>query len=69
MRNKNNVSSFLTEHIDSGCYDYDLIVIGGGSGGLACSKEGALVVNLIWISVTLLIYFNSCCIGKESGCS
>ncbi len=53
MRNKNNVSSFLTEHIDSGCYDYDLIVIGGGSGGLACSKEGALVVNLIWISVTL----------------
>jgi thioredoxin reductase (NADPH) len=26
---------------DSGTYDYDLIVIGGGSGGLACSKEAA----------------------------
>ena len=25
-----------------GIYDYDLIVIGGGSGGLACSKEGQL---------------------------
>lgn len=24
-------------------YDYDLIVVGGGSGGLACSKEGELV--------------------------
>jgi thioredoxin reductase len=24
-------------------YDYDLIVIGGGSGGLACSKEAALL--------------------------
>uniref|UniRef100_A0A674MRY4 Thioredoxin reductase 2 n=1 Tax=Takifugu rubripes TaxID=31033 RepID=A0A674MRY4_TAKRU len=24
-------------------YDYDLVVIGGGSGGLACSKEAALV--------------------------
>ena len=23
-----------------GKYDYDLLVIGGGSGGLACSKEG-----------------------------
>ena len=22
-------------------YDYDLIVIGGGSGGLACAKEAA----------------------------
>ena len=24
-----------------GKYDYDLFVIGGGSGGLACSKEAA----------------------------
>jgi pyruvate/2-oxoglutarate dehydrogenase complex dihydrolipoamide dehydrogenase (E3) component len=27
----------------SGSYQYDLIVIGGGSGGLACSKEAALL--------------------------
>eukprot|EP00064_Thunnus_orientalis_P007354 superscaffoldBa00000810_g7374 len=26
---------------DRGKYDYDLVVIGGGSGGLACSKEAA----------------------------
>ena len=24
--------------VDEGIYDYDLVVIGGGSGGLACSK-------------------------------
>uniref|UniRef100_H3B6J5 thioredoxin-disulfide reductase (NADPH) n=1 Tax=Latimeria chalumnae TaxID=7897 RepID=H3B6J5_LATCH len=28
---------------DHSKYDYDLIVIGGGSGGLACSKEAALL--------------------------
>lgn len=26
---------------DEGTYDYDLVVIGGGSGGLACSKAAA----------------------------
>ena len=24
-------------------FDYDLVVVGGGSGGLACSKEAALL--------------------------
>lgn len=27
----------------SGKFDYDVVVIGGGSGGLACSKEGKLL--------------------------
>lgn len=30
-------------HLIDGSYDYDLAVIGGGSGGLACAKEA---VNL-----------------------
>ena len=27
-------------------YDYDLLVVGGGSGGLACAKEGKAVVEI-----------------------
>uniref|UniRef100_A0A8C7JPM4 thioredoxin-disulfide reductase (NADPH) n=1 Tax=Oncorhynchus kisutch TaxID=8019 RepID=A0A8C7JPM4_ONCKI len=30
-------------------YDYDLIVIGGGSGGLACSKEAALLGKKVMV--------------------
>ncbi|XP_048343941.1 thioredoxin reductase 3 [Sphaerodactylus townsendi] len=30
-------------------YDYDLIVIGGGSGGLACSKEAALLGRKVMV--------------------
>uniref|UniRef100_A0A3Q2P1G8 thioredoxin-disulfide reductase (NADPH) n=1 Tax=Fundulus heteroclitus TaxID=8078 RepID=A0A3Q2P1G8_FUNHE len=33
-------SSHHSDHL-TGKYDYDLVVIGGGSGGLACSKEAA----------------------------
>lgn len=28
-------------HTPQHAYDYDLVIIGGGSGGLACSKEAA----------------------------
>lgn len=30
---------------DDGDYDYDLVVIGGGSGGLACAKEAAKLLE------------------------
>ncbi|KAM9410343.1 thioredoxin reductase 3 [Pholidichthys leucotaenia] len=31
------------------CYDYDLIVIGGGSGGLSCSKEAATLGKKVMV--------------------
>ena len=34
------VMSFLIDFTAKGNNDYDLAVIGGGSGGLACAKEG-----------------------------
>ncbi|XP_068171458.1 thioredoxin reductase 3 [Antennarius striatus] len=34
---------------DSQAYDYDLIVIGGGSGGLACSKEAATLGKKVMV--------------------
>ena len=39
---------FLTDYISfvSGNKRYDLVVIGGGSGGLACSKEGKYSVEI-----------------------
>ncbi|KAF3850570.1 hypothetical protein F7725_012342 [Dissostichus mawsoni] len=37
---RNNCLHVLTRNL-TGKYDYDLVVIGGGSGGLACSKEAA----------------------------
>ncbi|XP_040052529.2 thioredoxin reductase 2, tandem duplicate 2 isoform X1 [Gasterosteus aculeatus] len=37
---RTNCLHVLTRNL-SGIYDYDLVVIGGGSGGLACSKEAA----------------------------
>ncbi|KAJ3602818.1 hypothetical protein NHX12_030566 [Muraenolepis orangiensis] len=34
---------------DDQTYDYDLIVIGGGSGGLACSKEAAILGKKVMV--------------------
>lgn len=33
--------SYVVQHLSSAKYDYDLVVIGGGSGGLACAKAAA----------------------------
>lgn len=43
VENINTIAKHMEEPVmnESEPYDYDLIVIGGGSGGLACSKEAA----------------------------
>lgn len=60
----------------AGKNDYDLLVIGGGSGGLACSKEGE-VLSLLFFNFSRgifeepannMITFCSGTTGTESGC-
>ena len=43
----------LSRHLGSAVsqnYEYDLLVVGGGSGGLACSKEGGWAHRLMPMS-------------------
>lgn len=48
--------------LDGQTYEYDLVVIGGGSGGLACAKEaaqlGAKVAVLDFVKPTPLVCLN-----------
>uniref|UniRef100_A0A667WJR9 thioredoxin-disulfide reductase (NADPH) n=1 Tax=Myripristis murdjan TaxID=586833 RepID=A0A667WJR9_9TELE len=46
---KNGVLQQLLESGDNEAYEYDLIVIGGGSGGLACSKEAAMLGKKVMV--------------------
>lgn len=42
---------------DGEVYDYDLIVIGGGSGGLACSKVKARIFDVCCVMLVAFIIF------------
>lgn len=42
----------------AGKYDYDLVVIGGGSGGLACSKEGEILWNVSYFMLLYALHSN-----------
>ena len=41
-------NSQICPNMFAGQYDYDLVVIGGGSGGLSCAKEGSCYLFSFW---------------------
>ncbi|NXV34798.1 TRXR3 reductase, partial [Rissa tridactyla] len=44
-----SLQKLLGDNKDAEPYDYDLIIIGGGSGGLACSKEAAALGKKVMV--------------------
>nr|XP_025948874.1 thioredoxin reductase 3 isoform X2 [Dromaius novaehollandiae] len=49
-----SLQELLGDSKDAEPYDYDLIIIGGGSGGLACSKEAAVLGKKLMHQAALL---------------
>jgi len=52
----------LAELLSGVKYDYDLIVIGGGSGGLAASKVSVSLCIILIISLLYFVIWEICCI-------
>ena len=42
-----------SDHLEIHGYNYDLLVIGGGSGGLACAKEGRESMLTKWSNLSV----------------
>ena len=61
MKNALNISLFVASSSSS---EYDLVVLGGGSGGLACSKEGLNLSNSFTYSIAYLV-FAAALLGKK----
>lgn len=60
MIRKGEVEWFLIFSGSNSNRDYDMIVIGGGSGGLACSKEGIYTIVVIFVWYLCLYQIKLC---------
>ena len=60
MIRKGEVEWFLIFSGSNSNRDYDMIVIGGGSGGLACSKEGIYTIGVIFVWYLCLYQIKLC---------